>query len=313
MPHGLPPSQRSSAFIPGAPPRFWLGLPPPGHHHEADRPMAALPLKIISSEPSTLRDFVQAFSKYRHLLGLLVWRELNVRYKQTAVGFLWVILQPVVFALIFTVIFGRLARLPSDGVPYLFFAYSGAVAWRLFSQGVERSATSILNEHALVTKVYFPRWILPLAYIGGTFIDFIISLLILLLLGLGCGLHPGWALLLFPPAVLLILLLTAFTGAAVAMLSCQYRDFTFLASFVLQILQFLTPVFYSVSLFGRNLQVLAYLNPLTGPFELFRLSVTGTSHFWWPGFLVSLAIDLLLVLASCRLIYTLEDELIDTI
>jgi lipopolysaccharide transport system permease protein len=275
--------------------------------------MAALPLKIISSEPSTLRDFVWAFLKYRHLLGLLIWRELNVRYKQTAVGFLWVILQPVVFALIFTVIFGRLAHLPSDGVPYLFFAYSGAVAWRLFSQGVERSSTSILYEQALVTKVYFPRWILPLAYIGGTFIDFVIALVILLFLGIACGLHPGWYLLLFPPAILLILFLTAFTGAAVALLSCQYRDFTFLTTFGLQILQFLTPVFYSVSLFGPRLQLLAYLNPLSGPFELFRISVTGMSHFWWPGFLLSLAVDLLLVLACCRLIYTLEDELIDTI
>lgn len=275
--------------------------------------MVAPPLKIISSQPSTLRQFVQAFIKYRHLLGLLVWRDMNVRYRQTAVGLLWVILQPVLFALIFTVIFGHLAQLPSDGVPYLVFAFSGAVIWRFFSQGVDRSASSILQEEPLVTKVYFPRWILPLSHVGSAFFDFMISLVILFLLVAVERMNPGWYLLLLPFAILLVALLAAFTGASMALLCCKYRDFTFLVSFALQILQFLSPVFYSVSLFGEQLRIFAYLNPLAGPFELFRLSVTGASHFWWPGFLLSLAMDLIVILVAGRIIYSLEDELIDVI
>ena len=275
--------------------------------------MVAPPLKVISSKPSTLRQFVQAFIKYRHLLGLLIWRDMNVRYRQTAVGLLWVALQPILFALIFTVIFGHLAQLPSDGVPYLVFAFSGAVIWRFFSQGVDRSSASILQEEPLVTKVYFPRWILPLSHVGSAFFDFIVSLILLFLLVAAERMNPGWYLLLLPVSILLVSLLAAFIGASVALLCCKYRDFTFLVSFGLQIMQFLTPVFYSVSLFGPQLRIFAYLNPLAGPFELFRLSVTGTSHFWWPGFLTSLAMDLVVVLVAGRIIYVIEDELVDVI
>jgi lipopolysaccharide transport system permease protein len=275
--------------------------------------MPVAPLKIISSEPSTLPQFVRAFIKYRHLLGLLIWRDMNVRYRQAAVGLVWVILQPVISAVILTFIFGYLARLPTDGVPYIVFAYSGAVLWRFFSQGIDRSSLSILMEEGLITKVYFPRWILPLTYIGGSFFDFLISLIILGLIVLGFGLHPGWHVILLLPAILLVVVVTCFAGISVALLSCKYRDFTFFVSFVLQVFQFLTPVFYSVSLFGEKMQVLSYLNPLTGPFELFRLGATGTSHFWLPGFLISLAADLLVVLVGCHTVYLLEDELVDVI
>jgi lipopolysaccharide transport system permease protein len=275
--------------------------------------MPVTPLKVITSQPTTLPQFVRAFIKYRHLLGLLVWRDMNVRYRQTAIGLVWVVLQPVISALIFTVIFGHLAKLPADGIPYLVFAYSGAVLWRFFAQGVDRSSMSILLEEAMITKVYFPRWILPLAYIGGSFFDFLVSLVILALLVLGAGLNPGWYIFLLPLSILLIVLLTSFVGISVALLCCKFRDFTFVVSFGLQIFQFLTPVFYSTSLFGDKLRILAYLNPLTGPFELFRLSVTGASHFWWPGFLISLAGDLIVILVGCRIVYLLEDELVDVI
>jgi len=275
--------------------------------------MPAVPFKIISSKPSTLAEFLTAFIKYRHLLGLLVWRDMNVRYRQTSVGLLWVVLQPALSALILTLIFGYLAHLPADGLPYLVFAYSGTVIWRLFAQGVDRSSLSILSEETMITKVYFPRWILPLAHIGGAFFDFLVSLLILLVLVLGFGLNPGWYIFLLPPAVLLVVLITAFTGISVALLCCKYRDLIFVVSFALQILQFLTPVFYSPSLFSEKIRILAYLNPLTGPFELFRLSVTGTSHFSLPGFLLSLVVDLIVILIGCRIVYVLEDELVDVI
>ena len=275
--------------------------------------MVTPPLKIISSKPSTLRQFVQAFINYRHLFSLLIWRDINVRYRQTAVGLIWVALQPALFALIFTLIFGHLAQLPSDGVPYLVFAFSGAVIWRFFSQGVDRSTSSILQEESLVTKVYFPRWILPLSHVGSAFLDFIVALFLLLILVVFERMNPGWHLLLLPVAVAMVFLLAAFIGASVALLCCKFRDFTFLVSFGLQILQFLSPVFYSVSLFGPRLGILAYLNPLTGPFELFRLSVTGSSHFSWPGFGLSLAMDLIVLLVAARVIYSLEDELVDVI
>jgi len=271
------------------------------------------PIKVITPERTSLVQFFRDFLKYRNLLALLFWRDINVRYRQTVVGLFWVILQPIVSAGIFAFVFGRLVHIPSDGLPYVVFAYSGTVIWGLFSQGVDRAAGCILADEPMITKVYFPRWILPLASVGGTFLDFSVSVLVLFIITFYFQLYPGWNIVLFVPAVALVLILTASVATSVAMLCAKYRDFRFLTTFCLQVFVFASPVFYTLSMFHPNTFWVAYLNPLAGPIELFRLGVIGTGHFYVPGFMLSLTMELLVLLVGMRIVYELEDDLIDTI
>jgi len=280
--------------------------------------MHELPITIVSPEKTSLLQIGRDFVRYRDLLLLLVWREVSVRYKQTAVGIFWVVLQPMLSALIFAVVFGLFVKLPSEGLPYLVFAYSGTLIWSLFSQGIDRASGSIVADEQLIKRVYFPRWIIPLASVGSTAIDFAICTLLLLALLFFYSIPLTWHLVFFLPATILVFLLATALGLATAALNAKYRDFRLLAAFGLQIFQFLSPVFYSYEnipndAIPHNLLWLVYLNPMAGPIELFRLSVTGSSHFLMSGFATSLAVDLFLIVLCVRIFYTLEDDIVDTI
>jgi len=278
--------------------------------------MHELPITVISPEKTSLLQIGRDFLRYRDLLLLLVWREVSVRYKQTAVGIFWVVLQPMMSALIFAFVFGRLVNMPSDGVPYLVFAYSGTLIWGLFSQGIDRASGSIVADEQLIRKVYFPRWIIPMASVGSTLIDFTICTLLLLVLLFCFSVPPTWHLVFFLPSTILVFLLATSLGLATAALNAKYRDFRLLAVFGLQIFQFVSPVFYSYQIIQDkypDLFWIIYLNPMAGPIELFRLSVTGSSHFLMTGFATSLAVDLVLIMLCVRIFYTLEDDIVDTI
>jgi len=280
--------------------------------------MHELPITIVSPEKTSLLQMGRDLLRYRELLLLLIWREISVRYKQTAVGIFWVVLQPMLSALIFAVVFGLFVKLPSEGLPYLVFAYSGTLIWSLFSQGIDRASGSIVADEHLIKRVYFPRWIIPLASVGSTAIDFAICTLLLLALLFFYSIPLTWHLVFFLPATILVFLLATALGLATAALNAKYRDFRLLATFGLQIFQFVSPVFYSYEnipsdAIPRNLLWLVYLNPMAGPIELFRLSVTGSSHFFMSGFATSLAVDLFLIVLCVRIFYTLEDDIVDTI
>jgi lipopolysaccharide transport system permease protein len=275
--------------------------------------MHELPITIVSPEKTSLMQVGRDFLRYRDLLLLLIWREVSVRYKQTAVGIFWVVLQPMLSALIFAVVFGLFVRLPSEGLPYLVFAYSGTLVWGLFAQGIDRASGSIVADEQLIKRVYFPRWIIPMASVGSTLVDFSICSLLLFVILVCYSIPPTWYLLLFLPAAILVFVLAAALGLATAALNAKYRDFRLLAAFGLQIFQFLSPVFYSYQIVRPDVLPIMYLNPMAGPIELFRLSVTGTSHFFLPGFLTSLAVDLVVIVLCVRIFHTLEDDLVDTI
>jgi lipopolysaccharide transport system permease protein len=275
--------------------------------------MHELPITIVSPERTSLMQIGRDFVRYRDLLFLLIWREVSVRYKQTVVGIFWVILQPMLSALIFAVVFGLFVKLPSEGLPYLVFAYSGTLIWGLFSQGIDRASGSIVADEQLIKRVYFPRWIIPLASVGSTVIDFTICTLLLFVMLFCYSIPLTWHLVLFLPATILVFLLATALGLATAALNAKYRDFRLLAVFGLQIFQFISPVFYSYQNIPANVLGLIYLNPMAGPIELFRLSVTGSSHFFLPGFATSLAVDLVVIVLCVRIFYTLEDDIVDTI
>jgi lipopolysaccharide transport system permease protein len=234
---------------------------------------------------------------YRELVLAFVVKDLRVRYKQTFFGIAWAVFQPVLAALVFSVVFGRIAKLPTDGVPYLVFVYSGMVVWLQFSSGISAAAQSLVESRELVTKLWFPRILAPLAAVFPPLVDFAVSLVILGILVAAYGIVPGPQLVLVPLWMLLGLLLALATGLWLSALNVKYRDVKHLLPFLLQIWFFTTPVVYSsASIHGAWRWVFA-LNPLTSLVECFRWSVIDGRP---PGLpvLVSLAVGLLMLVSG---------------
>lgn len=231
-----------------------------GHHHltviEPARGWRALNFKELWA--------------YRELFLVLVQRDIKVRYKQTVLGVVWAVLQPVLTMLIFTVIFGGLAKIPSDGYPYAIFVFAALLPWIFFANAVSASSISLVNSANMVSKVYFPRVIIPLASIGGGLIDFIISTVVLFILMFWYGV--GWSanLLLAPVLLLAVVFIALGVGTLLAALTVAYRDFRFVVPFMVQIWMYATPVVYPASLVPEKWQWVVYLNPMAGVIEAFR-------------------------------------------
>lgn len=242
---------------------------------------------IIRPGNQSLVDSIQEFWDYRDLLYILAAREVSVRYKQTVIGVAWVVLQPLMTTLIFTVVFGRFAKIPSDGIPYAIFSYSGLVLWSLFSQGMERAANSIIADGNLITKVYFPRLVIPFAAVGSAWIDFAVSLFILLPLTYIYGLRPTGSLLLIPLVMIVVMISAGGVGTLLAGLNVRYRDFRYIIPFFLQIWLYASPIVYPVSIVPESLQLFYYLNPMAGLIEAFRFAVSGQGSFSWMGLGIS--------------------------
>jgi len=213
--------------------------------------------------------------EYRELLYFLVWRDLKVRYKQTIIGVGWVVIQPLVSMVIFTVIFGHFARIPSDGLPYPIFAYCALLPWNYFAMALNRCIVSVVGEAHLISKVYFPRLILPLAGTVSGIVDFSISFLLLGGMMAWYGIAVTWWILAVPP-FLLFALFTAFAvGLWLSALNVRYRDVGYTVPFLIQIWMFLSPVVYPVSMIPEQYRLLYSLNPMVGVIEGFRWALLG--------------------------------------
>jgi lipopolysaccharide transport system permease protein len=230
---------------------------------------------VIRPQRQRLAESIRELWEYRDLLWLLTVRQVSVRYKQTVIGVAWVLLQPLVAMTIFTVIFGYFAKLSSNGMPYPVFAYSALIMWNLFSEGLSRAGTSLIADEKLITKVYFPRLIIPLSAVGSAWIDFAVSLFVLFPLIFFYGLHPSTSLLLLPVAMILTMVLAAGVGMMLAALNVRYRDFQYTIPFLLQVWLYASPVVYSAQIVPESVRSLYYLNPMVGLIELSRYAVTG--------------------------------------
>jgi lipopolysaccharide transport system permease protein len=226
-------------------------------------------------------DFT-ALWQYRELFYFLMWRDVKVRYKQTMFGVLWAILQPLVTMLIFTYFFGKLARVPAEGIPYPLFFYAGLVLWTFFSNAVSNAANSLLGNTNLITKVYFPRIIIPCATVGAGLLDFAIAaaLLVVLLLVYRFPLTLGDLLLL--PLVLLVTLLASAVGVLLAALNVRYRDVRYALPFLINIWMFVSPIIYPSSLVPEEWRWVLALNPVTGIVEAFRAALFERPVAWGP-------------------------------
>lgn len=240
--------------------------------------------------------------KYRELLYFLVWRDVKVRYKQTVLGVAWIVLQPLLSTVVFTVIFGILLKVPSDGAPYALFALAALVPWQYFSGSMSRVGTSLVNSANLITKVYFPRLIIPLSGVLSTLVDFTIgfAVLIILLIVYRVPLTPQ---VVWLPLFLLLAIVTALGfGLWLAALNVRYRDINYLIGFLLQIWMYATPVVFGATLIPERYRWLMALNPITGVVEGFRWSLIGgilqDSNPPGPSMAVSATISLVVLLAG---------------
>jgi lipopolysaccharide transport system permease protein len=236
---------------------------------------------VIEASAGRLSVALRDLWAYRELLYFLVWRDIKVRYKQTALGAAWAILQPLLTAAVFTILFGRLAGIPSEGLPYPLFAYGGLLAWTFFAQGLTQSAASLVGSANLITKVYFPRLVIPIGAVLAGLVDLLVALPVLGLLLAWYGRSPGPELVYFPAFLLLALLTVAGAGIWLAALNVEFRDVRYVVPFLVQLWMFVTPVIYPTSTVVRELERLglpgwvAGLNPMAGVVEGFRWSLLG--------------------------------------
>jgi lipopolysaccharide transport system permease protein len=226
--------------------------------------------------PLNLRDLWS----YRELLYFLMWRDIKVRYKQTVIGAAWAVIQPLVTMLIFTYFFGKLAKVPTDGVPYPIFVYTALLLWTFFSNGVTNGANSLVGNSNLITKVYFPRLIIPSAAVGAGLLDFAIASVLLVGLLVYYGFSLTWAYLMILPLIVLTTLFALGVGIWFSALNVKYRDVRYALPFLIQVWFFVSPIIYPSSLVPEEWRWLLNLNPITGLVEFFRAALFGRELPW---------------------------------
>ena len=226
---------------------------------------------------------------YRELLYVLAQRDIKVRYKQTVLGVAWALIQPLTTMLLFTLVFGRLAKIPSDGLPYPVFVYAALLPWTFFANAISTSSNSLVGQQHLISKVYFPRLIIPLSSVGTGLIDFAVSSVILLVLMIWYGV--GWSthLLAVPFLILAVIFIALGVGTFLSALTVTYRDFRYVVPFMVQFWMFATPVVYPASLFPEQWRWVLFLNPMAGLIEGFR-SAFLHRPFDWMGIGISMAV-----------------------
>jgi lipopolysaccharide transport system permease protein len=249
---------------------------------------------------------------HHELFYFFVWRDLKTRYKQTALGVAWVVLQPLLMTLIFTIFLGKLVGIPSNGVPYSVFAYAGLLPWAFFANAVLSSSHSLVGGAPLITKVYFPRLFLPLASVVIRFADFCIAALILFVMLLYYGFAPSWRLLLFLPLLLELTLLALSCGLWAAALNVKYRDVGTLLPVILQLWMFTSPIIYSSNIVPENWRLLYRFNPLVGILEGMRASLFNL-RIDWGSIGVSTIVTVLLLVYSIYSFQKAEESFADIV
>lgn len=236
---------------------------------------------VIKPKKTFSLDDVREIWRYKELLYFLSWRDIKVRYKQTIVGVGWAIFQPLMTMVVFTVFFGKLAQMPSDGIPYPIFVYSGLLFWQFFSSSLSEVSNCLISNAAIITKVYFPRIILPISGVITKFVDFFVASVILIGLMIYYGYTPHLAGILIVPLLLIISFLAALGGGLVlASINVKYRDVRYVMPYFMQMLLFLTPVIYPSSIAGKYSWLLA-INPMTGVIKAARGALLGTEPVNW--------------------------------
>ncbi len=270
------------------------------------------PHVLIESEESGVQLNLGDLWAYRELLYFLTLRDIKVRYKQTLMGAVWVVIQPLMTMLIFTLIFNKFARLDTKDIPYPLFAYSGLLLWTFFSNAVTSGTYSLVNNSHLVTKVYFPRVFIPAAAVGAGLVDLGIASLLLIALAIYYGVSPSWGALFLPFIVLLAAMLALGTGMLVSALTVKYRDLRHALPFLMQFWMFASPVIYPTNIVPEQWRWILLVNPMTGILEGFRAALTGQAFDLTVIAISAIAATILLAVAF-YVFRGLEDTFADVI
>ena len=248
--------------------------------------------KIIIEPGRTEKNYWADLWRYRELFIILSWRDLSVRYKQTIIGILWAILRPFLTMVVFTVIFSRIAKLPSDGnAPYALMVFAAMLPWSLFANSLAESSNSLIDNTNLISKVYFPRLIIPAATLITALVDFLISFVILVAMMIYYQFMPGWQIVLIPFFIILALMASLGPGLWITALNVKYRDFRYVIPFLVQCGLYVSPVGFSSNVVPDKWRLLYSLNPMVGVIDGFRWCILGgNSPIYLPGFFLSLAI-----------------------
>jgi lipopolysaccharide transport system permease protein len=253
--------------------------------------------------------------RYRELFRVLAWRDLSVRYKQTVIGVLWALIRPVLTMLVFTVIFGQIARLPSDGTaPYPLMVLAGILPWTFFSTGLSEASNSLINNANLISKVYFPRLIVPTATVVVALVDFLISFSILVLMMAWYQFLPGWQILVLPVFVLLAIFASVGPALWITALNVKYRDFRYIIPFIVQFGLYVSPVGFSSSVVPEQWRLLYSLNPMVGVIDGFRWCILGgQSELYVPGLAMSTGVTAFFLWFGIRRFRAMEKSFADLI
>lgn len=242
---------------------------------------------------------------YRELLYFLTWREIKVRYKQTLLGFTWAIIQPLFMMIVFTLFFGNLAKVPSEGVPYPLFNYAALLPWTLFAEGISRSSNSLIQSTGLVQKVYFPRLVMPISGIISPLVDFAIALILLVGLMVYYRYTPTVNIIWLPAFILLALITALGVGLWLSAINVKYRDVRYVIPFLTQLWLFASPVVYSSNLLPQQFRAIYGLNPMSGVIEGFRWALLGTEP---PASLIGVSVVIVIAIAVSGAYYFRHNE-----
>jgi lipopolysaccharide transport system permease protein len=285
-----------------------LSLAEPREHEPAGR----APILIIEGGRKWIGLDLRALWLHRDLFWFLAWRDVKVRYKQTALGIAWAVLQPVLTMVVFTAIFGKLARVPSEGLPYPIFVYAGLLPWNFFNSAVTNSSNSLVGNAALITKVYFPRLVIPGSAVAAALVDFGIASLILAAMMAWYGVAVTWSILMVLPLAVMTTLTALGVGLWTSTLNVKYRDVRYALPFVLQIWLYVTPVIYPLSFIPPRWRWMLLLNPMSGLTQGFRAALFGSS-FPWKSAAISSAMVLLILTGGVLYFRRMEREFADII
>jgi len=278
-------------------------------------PISTDELELIIEHGRTERHYWRDLWRYRELFRVLAWRDISVRYKQTVIGAAWALIRPFLTMVVFTIVFGKLARLPSDGmVPYALMVFAGMLPWSFFATALGDASNSMIANANLISKVYFPRLIVPIAAVMVAFVDFLISFAILGGLMIWYQFMPGWQLLVLPAFAVIAFIASLGVGAWITALNVKYRDFRYVIPFMVQIGLYVSPVGFSSAIVPHEWRLLYSLNPMVGVIDGFRWCLLGgESQLYLPGLWLSLAVSSAFLWLGIRQFRKMEKSFADLI
>ena len=247
--------------------------------------------RLVIEAGRTEKHYWMDLWRYRELFYFLAWRDILVRYKQTAIGVAWALIRPLLTMIVFTVIFGKVAKLPSDGVPYPIMVFAAMLPWQFFANSLSEASNSLIGNSNLISKIYFPRLIIPTSSVITSFVDFLVSGVILAGLMVWYRFAPGWELLTLPLFTIIAFAAAMGIGLWLTALNVKYRDFRYIVPFIVQFGLYVSPVGFSTSVVPEKWRLLYSLNPMVGVIDGFRWAILGgNATIFWPGFALSNAL-----------------------